>query len=184
MRSWNPSWGVRLAGVSCLGAMLAISVYARDSTPAVVASERVGGSPRDPLRPATSIGPDPLGLDRVARHSSAAPRPVSYGRSPFRFGGAVHGEGAARQLPVASRAADAGRAPESPLPPALVGIVTAGHPDGAARTAVFTTRAGTIEFGRVGDLMDGARYRLRAIDADGVTLVDALTGAITAMRLR
>lgn len=186
MRSWNPSGGVRLAGASCLGALVALSVYARDSPPAVVASEPVVATSRDRVPAATPAGVDPLGLNRLARRSSAMPRPVVHGRSPFRF--AIRSQAAAARPPVAPPMADAGRAAESadpaPLPPALVGIVTAAHPDGAARTAVFSTSAGTIEFGRVGDLMDGARYRLRSIDADGVTLVDALTGAITAMRLR
>lgn len=190
MRSWNPSRGVRLGwvmgGVSCLGALLALSVYARDSTPAVVASEPVVETAGEGMAPV--IGTGPLGLERLARHGSAAPRPVSPGRSPFRFGGAVHGEAAAAQLPVAPRAADAGRGRESvdsePPAPVLVGIVTATLRSGAARTAVFTTSAGTIEFGRVGELVDGARYRLSAIDADSVTLVDAVTGETTGMRMR
>lgn len=186
MRSWNPSGGVRLAGVSCLGALLALSVSARDSTPAADASEPVVATSRDRVPAAMPVGIDTLGLNRLARHSSTMPRPVGHGRSPFRF--ASRSQAAPARPPVAPPVADAGRAAESddpaPLPPALVGIVTAAPLDGAARTAVFTTSAGAIEFGRVGEHVGAMRYRLRAIDADSVTVVDALTGEVRAMRLR
>lgn len=69
-------------------------------------------------------------------------------------------------------------------PPSLVGIVSAQPGENAGRTAVFAAADGTPEFGRLDELIGAGRYRVRAVEADNVTVVDTITGEASCLRLR
>jgi hypothetical protein len=73
---------------------------------------------------------------------------------------------------------------EAAAPPALVGIAVQETPNGRARTAVFMTTDGEVEFAQTGLSVGGGRFRISNVTADGAVLVNLKTGAIARLSLQ
>lgn len=142
--------------------------------------------------PADVVQLDALAADVQAQASrlrarlAQAPAPNSRPRNPFRFAPAP----SQRQVRVATTRSVAPEAtvfeiagPPAEPPLDLVGVAETSTADGLVRTAMMTGDHGELIMAIAGQRILG-RYDVVAIDAEGVELKDAQTGAVRRLVLR
>ena len=119
---------------------------------------------------------------RLRTRMSAAPAPHEPFRNPFAFG--------TREAPRPSRTASPTQTaaaaletnpPEPPL--TLAGLAERETPAGVVRTAMITADSDELFMLVEGDSL-GGRYRVTAIAAEAVELIDLVTGATRRLTLR
>lgn len=109
-----------------------------------------------------------------------APHPL---RNPFAFGSETPRARAARPDRLPERqAVEPEPAPAADLELSLIGIATHERPDGPVRTAMMSTLEGDLVMATGGDtVLD--RFRVIAVGADSVDLIESATGAATRLHL-
>lgn len=121
-----------------------------------------------------------LRVEEIAAFAASAAKPHAL-RNPFSLAPSsaraepeqVHQRaGRERAVPISNVAAA-----DDAVAPALVGIAEQATSRGPARTAVFLTRDGGVEFAGAGDPVGDGRFRLSDVTADGAVLMNLKTGA-------
>jgi hypothetical protein len=108
-----------------------------------------------------------------------APHPL---RNPFAFGSATPRARAHPDRLPGRQALEPEPAPAPDLELSLIGIATHQRPDGPVRTAMMSTLEGDLVMATGGDtVLD--RFRVIAVGADSVDVVESATGAATRLHL-
>ena len=120
--------------------------------------------------------------ERLRVRLATAPAPTPSTRNPFTFA-----PRAAAPPPRVAARAEAPAPVEPPLPaePAieLAGIAEDQQGDKTTRTAIISTLSGDTFLVKEGESIAG-RYRVKAVGADAVELIDLLTGEVRRLALR
>jgi hypothetical protein len=144
--------------------------------------------PEEPSQPVETSGTAALAdeiqaqTERLRVRLATAPVPTPSMRNPFTY--------APRAAPAPPRAAARAEAPApvEPLLPAepaieLAGIAEDQQSDKTIRTAIISTLSGDTFLVKEGESIAG-RYRVKAVGADAVELIDLLTGESRRLTLR
>jgi hypothetical protein len=119
---------------------------------------------------------------RLRDRLAAAPLPHEPIRNPFAFAArAVRPSRSSATAAAKPAAAEAVPTPEPPLQ--LVGVAERTTPAGIVRTALITADSDDLFMLIDGDTL-GGRYRVKAVSADAVELLDLVTGATRRLALR
>ena len=122
--------------------------------------------------------------ERLRTRMSSAPAPQTSSRNPFAF--------APREAPktaltrqVRERVDEVAAPIGAPDEPAidLVGVAENQSPKGLERTAIISAFSGELFLVKEGELI-AARYRVKAVGADAVELIDLVSGSTRRLALR
>lgn len=121
---------------------------------------------------------------RLKSRLASAPSPQVPVRNPFAFAAKQ-----SRPEPVTSTTPSsepsAPLQPLEPIEPAidLVGVAEERTPKGLVRTAIISALSGEVFWVKEGELISG-RYRVKAVGADAVELIDLLSNGLRRLTLR
>jgi hypothetical protein len=144
----------------------------------------------DPPRPVEPAGTATLAADvqaqteRLKTRLATAPAPHQTTRNPFAFAPRPTEVPRARQ-PAAVEDPGAPVVPPPPAEPAieLIGVAENREAKGLVRTAIVAALSGELFLVKEGELLAG-RYKVKAVGADAVELIDLVMGGERRLALR